>query len=96
MAIDEKTREQRVVRWKARKSAWESKLAKAANENDTAEAKAMIAEAEVVIERLEAKDSSKEKTVETKGAINVPKKKVINTDAPPRKTKDVATGTISH
>ena len=56
MTIDEKTRKRRVVRWKAQKSAWESKLAEAANENDTAVAKAMIAQAESAIKRLEVKD----------------------------------------
>ena len=56
MPIDEKTRESRINRWKNLKSAWESKLAKASNENDSAVAKKMIAEAEGMIKRLESKD----------------------------------------
>jgi len=90
MVINEKTREQRVTRWNAKKSVWESKLAKAANKNDTAVANAMIAEAEGAIERLEVKEGQKEKTIETKTPVNVSKKKVVNTDEYPHKYKDSA------
>ena len=52
MTIDENTRKARVVRWKAKKSVWDSKLANAANENDTAVAKAMLDQAESALARL--------------------------------------------
>lgn len=58
MPINEKTREQRISRWARLKQAWESKLAKAANQNDTDVAKKMIAEAEEQIKRLEQKDEA--------------------------------------
>ena len=52
MTIDEKTRKARVVRWEASKRIWDSKLAKAANEHDTAVAKVMLEQAESALERL--------------------------------------------
>ena len=56
MAITEAVRTARTKRWQNHKNAWETKLAKADNENDKTVAAAMIAEAEGAIKRLESKD----------------------------------------
>ena len=53
MAINEKTRLARVDRWQGIKAAWESKLKKADNQNDTDVANKMIAEAEGMLSGLE-------------------------------------------
>ena len=52
MTIDENTRKAQVVRWKAKKSVWDSKLANAANDHDIAVAKAMLDQAESALARL--------------------------------------------
>lgn len=63
MAITEKTRLARVVRWQGMKAAWESKLDKAENQNDTDVAKKMIAEAEGTLSRLESKGRARSEDV---------------------------------
>jgi len=88
MSIDNKTRESRVSRWQALKSAWETKLAEADNENDKSVAAAMIDEAEGMIERLEKTDEVKKKSIVTKGSVDIPKKKVTKTDTYPHRDKD--------
>lgn len=98
MPITEKTRKARVTRWTALKRAWQSKLKKASNENDTTVAKAMIAEAEETITRLEVKGEAKEekKSSSTEGVISTPKKRITKTDTYLHKAKDSSdtTGTI--
>ena len=90
MTINENTRKARVVRWKAKKSVWDLKLADATNETDIAEAKTMIDEAEGFITRLEGKDKPKEKISEMKGPDEISKRKVRKTDMYPHKAKDSA------
>ena len=88
MSITETVRTDRIKRWKARKSAWESKLDEADNENDKNVATAMIAEAEGMITRLEKTDEVKKKSFKTKGSVDSPKKKVITPDTHPHRDKD--------
>jgi len=79
MAINEKTHEERVFRWRIQKNVWELKLSRATNENDKSVAKVMIEHAKAALKLLGMTEESKEKTIETKGSIDVPKKRVVNT-----------------
>ena len=89
MAIDEKTREQRVMNWTAQKNVWELGLSKVTNENDEAVARSMIGQAEAALKRLGVKEESRKKPVEITGVVDAPKKKVANTDGYSHKVKDI-------
>ena len=98
MSITEETRAARVNRWKDRKSAWETKLDEADNENDKSAAAAMMAEAEGMIKRLEKTDEVKKRSIATKGLGDIPKKKVTKTDTTSHRDKDSTEtiGTLEH
>ena len=103
MALLDATRERRVRIWKAHKETWESKLASATSQNDTAVAKLMISEAEDALNRLKGKEDEKAEDKKQEGVKG--KTKItpvigmdarVSTDKYPHKDKDSTdtTGTI--
>jgi hypothetical protein len=90
MTISEKTRLARVDRWQGMKAAWKSKLGKAENQNDTDVANKMIAEADMMLSKLETKDEvvPEENIGVTTGSKSSPKKRITKTDTVSHKAKD--------
>ena len=88
MAINEKTRLARVTRWQGMKVAWKSKLDRAENQNDTDVANKMIAEADMMLSRLEIKD--KDTAYPTSEVSKPTKKSKKDTDKYPLKINESA------
>lgn len=86
MTISEKTRLARVDRWQGMKAAWKSKLDKAENQNDTDVANKMIAEADMMLSRLEIKDE--DAAYPTSEVSKPPKKSKKDTDKYPPKINE--------
>jgi hypothetical protein len=84
MTISDDTRIQRVKRWTDYKSKWESKLEKADNPNDIATAKAMVAEADSALGRLDVLDE------QPHDEKKISKRKVTGKEKDEQKTPTIA------
>jgi hypothetical protein len=84
MTISDATRAQRVKRWTDYKGKWESKLEQADNPNDIATAKAMIAEADLVLGRLGVLEE------QPHDEKKIPKRKVTGKEKDEQKTPAIA------
>ena len=75
MSIDNKTREERITRWEARKRAWGAKLESAKNQTDTDVANLMIEEAKDALSRLGVKGEVVSEVVKSTKTSGVKKPK---------------------
>ena len=89
MEIDNKTREERITRWEARKRIWGGKLESAKNQTDTDVANLMIEEAKDALSRLGVKGEVVSDVVKsTKSSSKSEAKKPKHDTSTPLNSKD--------